>query len=158
MIHPKDPPRMRHGTLWPWLAETEFEMAFASEMLMFGFRIPRSRYGWIDRTCSEPKILAYDQIVLLTQVSGDVATNIAVAQACILQRKWDRAAELYLLAFALVVLAPWTDCLTLPLLALVQSCVFSSEISRLCELVVSKFNLKPCPPGLAGQLFNASKL
>ncbi|CAK9041139.1 Tropomodulin-2 [Durusdinium trenchii] len=43
-------------------------------------------------------------------VSGDVASNIAVAQACILQGRWDRAADLLLLAFALVVLAPWRDC------------------------------------------------
>ena len=50
--------------------------------------------------------------VAISKVSGDVATNIAVAQACILQRQWTRAAELYLLAFALVVLAPWADCLS----------------------------------------------
>ena len=44
-------------------------------------------------------------------VAGDVATNIAIAQACLLHRKWARVAELYLLSFALVVAAPWTDCL-----------------------------------------------
>ncbi|CAL1158329.1 unnamed protein product [Cladocopium goreaui] len=71
------------------------------------------------QSCVEPRmaqeaLLLFEQTSLQTNcVSGDVATNIAVAQACILQRKWDRAAELYLLAFALVVLAPWTDCLTL---------------------------------------------
>eukprot|EP00435_Cladocopium_sp_Y103_P071121 s46_g36.t2 len=71
------------------------------------------------QSCVEPQLaqealLLFEQTSLQTNcVSGDVATNIAVAQACTLQRKWDRAADLYLLAFALVVLAPWTDCLTL---------------------------------------------
>ncbi|CAJ1451973.1 unnamed protein product, partial [Effrenium voratum] len=46
-------------------------------------------------------------------VASDVATNIAVAQACALQRHWARAAELYFLSFALVVMAPWADCLNL---------------------------------------------
>eukprot|EP00438_Fugacium_kawagutii_P012319 Skav221950 [mRNA] locus=scaffold195:537685:538866:- [translate_table: standard] len=57
-----------------------------------------------EKPCSSRRVI---------QVSGDVATNIAVAQACMLQRNWAGAAELYLLAFALVVLAPWADCLTL---------------------------------------------
>ena len=44
-------------------------------------------------------------------VAGDVASNVAIAQSCLLQRKWARAAELYFLSFALLVAAPWTDCL-----------------------------------------------
>ncbi len=62
-----------------------------------------------------------------SKVSGDVATNIAVAQACILQRQWTRAAELYLLAFALVVLAPWADCLSS------QDLCFSEFLHMVCD-------------------------
>lgn len=65
--------------------------------------------------------------VATSKVSGDVATNIAVAQACILQRQWTRAAELYLLAFALVVLAPWADCLSS------QDLCFSKFLHMMCD-------------------------
>eukprot|EP00434_Breviolum_minutum_P042981 symbB.v1.2.038281.t1/scaffold5881.1/size22790/2 len=69
----------------------------------------------VDLQVSEEALFLFEHTSLQTNcVSGDVATNIAVAQACILQRQWTRAAELYLLAFALVVLAPWADCLSLP--------------------------------------------
>ena len=43
--------------------------------------------------------------------AGDVAMNIAIAQACLVQRQWARALELYLLSFALLVAAPWDDCI-----------------------------------------------
>ena len=45
-------------------------------------------------------------------VSGDVATNVAVAQACLLQRQWRVAFELHLLAFGLTIMSPYNDCLS----------------------------------------------
>ena len=64
---------------------------------------------------SEEMLVAFSNFELTLSktncVAGDVATNMAIAQACLLQRQWARAAELYFLSFALVVAAPWTDCL-----------------------------------------------
>ncbi|CAK9097066.1 unnamed protein product [Durusdinium trenchii] len=78
-----------------------------------------AHYLSILQSCANEEVSAhalvyFQQTSLQTNcVSGDVASNIAVAQACILQGRWDRAADLLLLAFALVVLAPWRDCLSL---------------------------------------------
>ncbi|CAE7231883.1 TMOD2 [Symbiodinium sp. KB8] len=64
---------------------------------------------------SEEMLLALSNFVATLSktncAAGDVAMNIAIAQACLVQRKWARALELYLLSFALLVAAPWTDCL-----------------------------------------------
>ena len=72
----------------------------------------------ISRLQSCLKELSHEALSYFTEslqtncVSGDVATNVAVAQACLLQRQWRVAAELHLLAFSLVIFSPHSDCLS----------------------------------------------
>lgn len=42
---------------------------------------------------------------------GEAATNIMLSQSCLLNREWQRAAELLIVAFALAIAGPWEDCL-----------------------------------------------
>ncbi|CAE8737269.1 unnamed protein product, partial [Polarella glacialis] len=68
------------------------------------------------QSCPGPEVTAdamrnlFAHVGRTTCSAGDAVTNIAVAQGCIVQRQWHRAAEMMILAFALAVADPTSDC------------------------------------------------